>query len=204
MGRLLRDAKRDEVAVFYVDNHLRPYTPSAFDRTLEVDGIEIGLHESSERNLGGGRGRVRRIALRMENGSQVNLVACSRESAERLVGVMIGDDEQRRGRWVQENAFKHGAQRWGVNHLDGRRVTSYDPSTIVPNPARCRLDRAVRLEYVREGLILRELEQLAEGPRRDRLRQDLVRSREEQRTLLALRPSTPKKAPLKRTVLPVT
>lgn len=108
----LRDAGLE-----FVTYERRPFpqlTPSAFDRTLEVHGETIGLHESAARNLGRGRGRVRRIGLRISDGRQINLLAGSRESAERLIAIMIGDDC---GRWVQENAFRHSVERWGINQL---------------------------------------------------------------------------------------
>jgi hypothetical protein len=195
----LRDAGLE-----FVTYERRPYpqlTPSAFDRVIEIDGEPIGLYESAARNLGRGRGRVRRIALRMSDGLQINLLACSREPAERLVAIMIGDDD-RCGRWVQENALKHGVERWGINQLDGRRIERYDPDTIVPNPARRRLDRALHLAMHREGLILRELALLpADHRRREQLKQDLASSRAEQRRLEALRPDTPRRAALRDTEL---
>ena len=35
------------------------------------------------------------------------------------------------GRWVQENGFKHGKERWGLNQLDRRKVLDYAPDTIM-------------------------------------------------------------------------
>jgi hypothetical protein len=197
-------AQLRDLGVEFVTYERRPYpllTSTAFDRVIQIDGEEVGLHESADKNLGGGRGRVRRIALRMSDGAQVNLVACSRESAERLVAVMMGD-EDRGGRWVQENGLKHGVERWGINQLDGRSVERYQPDTVIPNPARRRLDRALRLERQREGLILRELALLpTEHARRDKLVVELAGSRAEQKRLELLRPQMPKHAPLCETEL---
>ena len=88
----------------------------------------------------------------MPDGHQVNLLAVSQESKERLLEVMLG-------RWVQENAFKHGNERWGINQLDRRKVQPYAPETIIPNPARRRLDHALRLSWL--GLVRR----IPNGPR---------------------------------------
>jgi hypothetical protein len=162
---------------------------TAFENTLSLDDETIHYRDART-NLGKARGRVRRIAMRMPDGRQINLVAVSDEDASWLIGVM-------RGRWVQENAFKHGAERWGINQLDARKVVEYPPDTIVPNPARRRLDRALRIARARDGEARRALAALPLGhPRRERLEKDLADSVEQQAQLLALRPSTPKKAPL--------
>lgn len=87
----------------------------------------------------GGSFPARMEALRMHEDHQVNLLAVSSLPASRLLEIM-------RGRRSQEDAFKHGAERWGFNALDGRATAPCDPDTIVPNPARRRLDRALRLE----------------------------------------------------------
>jgi hypothetical protein len=78
---------------------------------------------------------VRRIAVRTAEGRQINLLAVSALPAPRLIEIM-------RGRWGQENAFKHGAERWGINQLDGRVTEPFAPESIVPNPARRRQQRA--------------------------------------------------------------
>jgi hypothetical protein len=80
---------------------------AAFHDTLEFDGETIP-YSDARTNLGKARGRIRRIALRMPEGRQINLVAVSEQDAPWLIGVM-------RGRWAQENAFKHGVERWGIN-----------------------------------------------------------------------------------------
>ncbi|MBX3214918.1 MAG: hypothetical protein KF850_22990 [Labilithrix sp.] len=167
---------------------------TAFQNTLKLDDETV--HYSDARtNLGKARGRVRRIAMRMPDGRQINLVAVSGEDAPWLIGVM-------RGRWAQENAFKHGNERWGINQLDGRKVVAYPPDTIVPNPARRRLDRALRLARARDGEARRELASLPpDHTRRARLEKELAEAVEQQRQLLAVRPSTPKKARLADTEL---
>jgi hypothetical protein len=127
---------------------------SAF-RQVEIGGELVQLHENRLRNLGKGRGRVRRIAVRVGE-RQINFLAASREPAERLVAILWD-------RWVQENAFKHGVERWGINQLDGRAVEPYPPGTIIPNPQRRRIDRALRLARVEEGDARNRLAALAAG-----------------------------------------
>jgi hypothetical protein len=181
----------------FVTYERRPFTllaPSAFEHTLRFADETVHFADART-NLGKARGRVRRIAMRMADGRQVNLLAVSAEDAPWLIGVM-------RGRWAQENAFKHGVERWGINQLDARTVVPYPPETIVPNPARRRLDRALRLARARDGEARRALASLPQGhPRRARVEQDLADALEQQRELVALRPSTPKKAPLAETEL---
>jgi hypothetical protein len=181
----------------FVTYERRPFTllaASAFDKTLSFDDETIHFADART-NLGKARGRVRRIAMRMPDARQVNLLAVSDQDAPWLIGVM-------RGRWAQENGFKHGVERWGLNQLDARTTMPYPPETIVPNPARRRLDRALRLARARDGEARRALASLpAEHPRRARIEKDLAAAIEQQRELEALRPSTPKKAPLAETEL---
>ncbi len=167
----------------------------AFTETALVgDDDEVRFTES-QINLGAGRGRVRRIAVREVDGRQVNLLAVSELPAARLVAIM-------RGRWRQENGFKHGVERWGINQLDRRKTVAYPPDTIVPNPARRRLDRALRAACIREGDARRLLAELPDDhARRERVERDLREAIALQRRLEAERPSTPKHAPLRDTEL---
>lgn len=167
---------------------------SAFTPT-KIAGEDVGLHESRLRNLGAGRGRIRRIAVRTADNRQVNFLAYSTLPAARLVEILWH-------RWRQENGFKHGVERWGINQLDGRSVEDYPPGTIIPNPTRRRLDRALRLARAEEGTARRELARVPRGDaRRHRFEQDLAESLAEQRRLEALRPWVPKHAPLEETEL---
>jgi hypothetical protein len=100
---------------------------SAFtERAVLADDDEVRFMDARI-NLGARRGRVRRIAVREADGRQVNLLAVSELPAARLIAIM-------RGRWRQENGFKHGVERWGINQLDRRKTVAYPPDTIVPNP----------------------------------------------------------------------
>ncbi|MBI4509072.1 MAG: hypothetical protein HY698_05525 [Deltaproteobacteria bacterium] len=172
---------------------------SAFNRTAtftDDNGEEEAIQYVETRaNLGNGRGRVRRIACLMPDGHQVNILAISKEPAERVIVVM-------RGRWGQENALKHGVERWGINQLDGREVEPYAEDTIIPNPARRRLDRALRLAQGREGAARRQLARLKKrAPGRAIVEKDLAEALALQEKLVALRPSVPTHVPLMETDL---
>ena len=187
---------RDEGFEF-VTYERRPYaalSETEFTSGVVLDGERYGLCESRA-NLGGGRGRVRRISVRAPDGYQVNLLAVSERPAKRLLDVM-------RGRWRQENGFKHANERWGINQLDARIVEAYPEDAIIPNPARRRLEAALELARVREGLARNALARLPEGDsRRPHEESELGAALEEQKKLLALRPATPTHAPLKDTEL---
>ncbi len=186
---------RDE-GIHFVTYERRPYpllSPSVF----EPEGIvRIGkkvftIYENARTNLGKGRGRVRRIAVLTPQGTQINLVASSNLPAETLLKIMIG-------RWCQENGFKHGNERWGINQLDGHTVVHYDPDTVIPNPARRRLDNAIRIVRVREGDARRKLAQLdQDSPKRGKLEQQVADAVEEQRELITFRPQMPTNIELK-------
>lgn len=180
------EALRDEGFEF-VTYERRPYTllaASAFDGAVTL-GDETFTYTDTRKNLGGGRGRVRRVAVRTPEAQQVNLLAVSSVPAEQLLAIM-------RGRWTQENAFKHGAARWGLNQLDGRTTVPYDPATVVPNPARRRLDRALRLVRAREGEARRQLaDPTTPVSTRERAEADLAEAVAQQAELVAQRPMVP-------------
>lgn len=172
-----------------------------FKRTVVVRGEAYGLHEGRRANLGDGRGRVRRIALRTPTGNQINLLAVSTAPAERLVGILLGrdDDDDPSGRWQQENAFKHGVERWGTNQLDGRKVEPVPPATIIPNPHRRRVERALAIARVDEGRArcqLADLSASASDQRRARVAADLEDAIWRRVHLELLRPFVPKHAPV--------
>ncbi len=200
----LRDA-----GIEFVTYERAPYpklAESAFDRTVVVRGETYQLHESRNKNLGDKRGRIRRIALRTPNGKQINLVAISTASAEQLVAILLGAPSLKlpSGRWQQENAFHHGDARWGINQLDDRVVEPYPPGTVIPNPARRRLDQSLRLARAAEGDARRKLACTTPALgalRRAAVEQDLADALELQRDLEALRPQTPTHAPVEATAL---
>lgn len=164
---------------------------SAF--TAEVtfgDGVSaetLRYVEAARTNLKKGRGRVRRISV-LDEGRQINLLASSELSAERLIAIM-------RGRWCQENGFKHGNERWGINHLDSRKVVPVDPNEVMPNPARRRLDIARRAASVREGDGRNKLVRFHKDDPRYALAVSVVaQAIAEEQEIDALRPSVPKYA----------
>lgn len=188
----LRDANFD-----FVTYERKPYTelPANAFAPATIDGDEVGVHESRLKNLGDGRGRIRRIMVRVKDGRQVSFLASSKLPAARLVEILWR-------RWRQENGFKHGVERWGINELDGRRVEPYPPGTIIPNPARRKLDRALTIARDDEGDARRLLARTPAGhPRRARYEQDLADSLERQRDLEAIRPLFPTHAPVEETEL---
>lgn len=198
----LRDA-----GVEFVTYERRPYpdlAPSEFDRTIVVRGETYGVHESRLKNLGEGRGRVRRIALRTTEGKQVNLLAISAAPLEQLVGYLMGEPSPNTpsGRWQQENAFKHSAERWGINQLDGRKVEPYPAGTIIPNPARRRNERALKIARADEGRARCALAAAnLTDKRRARVESDLVDAIQRRVVLELARPMIPKHAPIEQTEL---
>lgn len=168
---------------------------ASFTEDLTIDGEALRFTESRA-SLGPKRGFVRRIAVwNPEKGSQINLLAVSELPASRLIAIMWH-------RWRQENAFKHGVERWGINHLDRRKVDAYPPDTIIPNPARRRLDRESREAAIREGDARCRLADLAkDDKRRARIEKDLVEAIASKRDLEARRATEPRRAALSETEL---
>lgn len=152
--------------------------------------------EAPNKNLCEGRGRVRRIAVLTDDGEQINILTCSEQPAEVLIRGHLA-------RWSrQENQFKHGAARWSINQLDGRRVQPYPPDAVVPNPARRRLDRTIQLIRAAEGRARCKLAELAENdPERQRLKQDIEDAVARREELMSLRPQMPDRAPVHQTPL---
>lgn len=175
--------------VTYERKPYRQYPYSAFDQEF-MDGDERILVHDTRTNLGKGRGRVRRVALRMEDGAQVNLLAVSRLDAEDLYRIA-------RGRWCQENAFKHSNERWGQNQLDGRTTEPVPPDAVIPNPGRARLDRAIRITRAKEGRLRCELaQQKKASPKHAKLDAELAEVIRDRKALEEARPSLRRHAPL--------
>ncbi len=188
---------RDE-GVEWVTYERKPYkvlAASAFTETVTIDGEAYGVFEH-RRNLGHGRGRVRRVAVRLPDGHQLNLLAVSGLPATTLLETM-------KGRWSQENGLKHGVERWGINQLDGRSTEPYPADTVVPNPARRRFAHALRLARAREGDARRKLARLegSDETAAAALREQNEKAVAEQTKLEARMPSTPTHAPLAETEL---
>ena len=189
----LRDA-----GVGFVTYERAPYAAipsSAFIESLDYRDETVAFCETRLKNLGQGRGRVRRIAFRGEDGRQINVLAVSSETPEALYRAI-------RGRWSQENGFKHQNERWGINQLDGRTTRPCDPDSIIPNPGRRRLDAVIKIERAREGRARNELAQLApEDPKRHRWEEELAEAMANVKEFVELRPAFPLHAPLKETDL---
>jgi hypothetical protein len=158
--------------------------------------IRIAYTEAPARNLGAGRGRVRRIAMLTEEGQQVNLLAVSELPAEVLIRGQLA-------RWgCQENQLKYEVERWGINHLDGRRVEEYPPDALVPNPARRRIDRLLKLSHTAEGEAWRRWARIGpQDPGREQAQREIDAAMERQRDLMALRATVPAIAKVSETPL---
>jgi hypothetical protein len=190
----LRDA-----GVEFVTYERRPYPllpRTAFTEEFKLDnGETVRLHEKGLKNLGDGRGRVRRICMLTEDGAQVNVLAVSKEPAWRLVEIITG-------RWVQENGFKYGKERWGINQLDRRKRVPFAPGTVIPNPARRRLEFSIRVSREKEGMLRNKLARLEDGTAKHaEVKAQLDEQLRIQAKLLSQRSSMPPHAPVEETEL---
>ncbi len=192
----LRDDHLEFVTYERAPYRLLPEGAFKGKRWRKLGRKRVRFVEAARKNLGHGRGRVRRIHVQAESGAQLSVLAVSDASAKFLVTVLLR-------RWPrQENQFKHEVERWGLNQLDGRRVEDYPADEIIPNPARRRLDRQLRIARTAEGEALRRLAALDEDdPRRETYDGDLEHARELRRELEALRPDVPTHAPVSETEL---
>jgi hypothetical protein len=174
----------------WFERHGRPMT------LREANGAKVKVTVQAGRmNLGARRGRVRRIRILMPDDVQMNVVASSSQSAKWLCQTLFT-------RWRQENALKHGVERWGINQLDGRQVEDVPAGTMVTNPLRSNLDRVLREDRDREKKLRLQLQQLYPGhPDRRELKRMLDDNLESQRDVLKARHKTPKKVPIERTDL---
>jgi len=128
--------------------------------------------------------------LLTEDGRQINLLAVSKEPAWRLIEIITG-------RWVQENGFKHGKERWGFNQLDRRKLEHYPSDTIIPNPARTRLEFSFRLADAREGKLRNNLAAMkADSANCEKLKTDLKECVALKAEIKAQRPKMPTHIPL--------
>lgn len=180
-----------DTGVEFVTYERGPYgrlLTTEFDQELTVAGETLRFCEKHDKNLGRGRGRVRRISVLTEDGDQINVVGMSEASAEQMIKALLA-------RWaLQENQFKYGVERLGINQLDGRGTDRVPDDEIIPNPARRRLVNALSVARKLEGEALRQLAHLPEGDKkRDRWEQELCRSRQQQRDFEEQRPALPKK-----------
>jgi hypothetical protein len=199
-------AELKTLAGAFVTFERKPYellAKCAFTERMEIvlpsrphKPIVLHYTEASDKNLRQGRGRVRRIAVLTDDGNQINLLTSSTAPAEDLIRGHLA-------RWGnQENQFKHGNERWGINQLDGREVVPYPPSAIIPNPDRSTIERKIALARAAEGKARCELAAVdAEGAVAERLREDIERAVRRQDELKTLRPTAPTHAPVEKTSL---
>ncbi len=160
----------------------------------EADGTTTEvLAQAGRMNLGKRRGRIRRIRILMPDDTQMNVLASSSQSARWLCQTLFS-------RWRQENALKHGVERWGINQLDGRQVEDVPAGTMVSNPRRATLDNALREAKEREKKLRLELQKMYPGhPDRPALKLSIKENLASQRDLVEARRATPKKVPIEQT-----
>ena len=177
----LRDA--DFEFVVYEKKPYRLLPSKYFKEKLSLDGESLRWCESHA-NLGKGRGRVRRICVRLPDGHQLNLLANSTEPAASLITIMTG-------RWNQENAFHHGVRRWGLNQLDGRTFNAFDADEVISNPERRRLDATLVTLREVEGQLHRKLLRVTRFELLETLEGELAKNLEQQRCVEELRSGLP-------------
>jgi len=170
--------------------HGRPMT------LREADGKKVKVMvQEGQMNLGAQRGRIRRIRILMPDDVQMNVVASSRQCAKWLCQTLFT-------RWRQENGLRHGVERWGINQLDGRQVEDVPAGTLVANPRRATLDKALSKAKEREKNLRVQLQQLYPGhPDRPELKSALEANCAGQHDLVKARRETPKKVPIEQTDL---
>lgn len=185
-----------EDGIDFVTYERRPYPTlfrPQFDKVATI-GKEKLRYRDARTNLGKGRGRVRRISVLTDDDRQVNILAVSTLPAPDLITIL-------RNRWRQENGFKHGVERWGFNQLDGRTTEPYPAGAVMPNPARRRLDRAIRLLTAREGYLRCELVRMTDAEKIMTIEASLAEVVDEREQLVAQRPQTPTHALVEQTDL---
>ena len=117
----------------------------------------------------------------------------SRQSAQWLCQTLFS-------RWRQENAFKHGVERWGLNQLDGRQVQDVPAGTLVTNPKYIQLEKQLAQARTQEKELRLQLQRLYPGhPARRRLKQEIAQIRAAIESQLDARRETPRKVPIEQT-----
>lgn len=159
------------------------------DEKQRVVVLDRGTH------LGNGRGRVRRLCLLLPDDSQINLLTSSAQEPEWLVRTLFA-------RWLQENAFKYGKERWGFDQLDSRQAVAYSPDTIISNPYRTNLERSRSRAAEQEGKLRCQLARLEHNaPVRKEKEMQLAKVTEMASLIKAALHRTPRHVPLEKTHL---
>lgn len=177
----LRDAEFDFVV--YEKKPYRPLSKRRFRDDFVLNTERLRWCET-RKNLGQGRGRIRRICVLLPDGHQVNLLAHSSAPAPALIAIMAG-------RWNQENAFKHAVERWGLNQLDGRTFAPFDADFVIPSPARRRLDASLAVLREAEGQLHRKLLRVTRFEDIADLEEELAKNLERQGAIEAKRAQLP-------------
>ena len=116
-----------------------PRYPAAEFRTVRgsVDGreVEYSLRDGSVR---AGKGLRLRSIVRLKDGHQTHVVTSRSDLPALDLAYRMFE------RWRQENYFKYADHEFDLDALDTYMVDDEDAERMVPNPARKRLDKAIR------------------------------------------------------------
>jgi hypothetical protein len=115
----LRDA-----GVEFVTYERGPYArllSTEFDQQLTLAGEVVRYCEKHDKNLGSGRGRVRRINLLTEDGDQVNIVGVSEASSEEMITALLALGDAGKSVQVRRRAPRHQSARWASHRPRTRR-----------------------------------------------------------------------------------
>jgi transposase len=113
---------------------------SAFRRReTRFEGRRVRFHIAEDEVTVGGSGPWRRVVVRTTTGHQTPILtnlSAQRVSAARIACLAFA-------RWRQENLFKYMGQHHGLDQLVSYAAEPANADTLVPNPERKRLDRAI-------------------------------------------------------------
>jgi hypothetical protein len=109
----------------------------------------------------------------------------------------------RKGWRMQDKRAVPGVTDYYVHDEDGRPVCRVDaPGTVIPNPARRRLEFSIRVSQEQEGKLRNKLARLEKGtPEHAEVESKLEEQLRLQAELMSQRPSLPKYAPVEETEL---
>jgi hypothetical protein len=119
-------------------------------RETRFEGRRVRFMAAEDEIHIGGSGPWRRIVVRTKDGHQTPIVTniTSSLSTARISCLMFA-------RWRQENFFKYMGGHHGLDNLVSYGADEADPTTLVPNPERKRLDRHIT-DLRRQAATLKE------------------------------------------------
>jgi transposase len=173
-----------------------PLSASALEQTVTLmpasgprQPLVVKYTETLQDDGSRGRKRVRRIALQMPDRNRLGVLAVSSAPPAELIRVQL----QRR-RINQQQSNHHTMERWNIDQPkpNGSNSRPRRSDSVIPNPARRRLENALRLARSAQGEARRKLARLElDDPERAQLQADLRTAAKQQEQLEALRPQAP-------------